>query len=88
MRIRCFAAGFLVALILSAATAWATSQSQLVAVNPVTPKVLTGEDLGFRVEGLRGGSTPVGTVVVRVNGEWVEAEVKLPGRGRTPLSSR
>ena len=88
MRIRYFAAGFLVALILSAATAWATSQSQLVAINPVTPRVLTGEDLGFRVEGLRGGSTPVGTLVVRVNGEWVEAEVKLPGRGTTPLSSR
>jgi len=88
MRIRYFAAGFLVALILSAPTAWATSQSQLVAVNPVTPRVVTGEDLGFRVEGLRGGSTPVGTLVVRVNGEWVEAEVTLPGRGTTPLSSR
>ena len=88
MRIRYFAAGFIVALILSAATAWATSQSQLVMVDPVTPKVVTSEDLGFRVEGLRGGSTPVGTIVVRVNGEWVQAEVKLPGRGTTPLSSR
>lgn len=88
MRIRYFAAGFLVALILGAGTAWATSQSQLVAVNPVTPRVVTGEDLGFRVEGLRGGTTPVGTLVVRVNGEWVEAEVTRPGRGTTPLSSR
>jgi hypothetical protein len=88
MRIRYFAAGFLVALILSAATAWATSQSQLVAIDPVPPRVVADGDVGFKVEGLRGGSTPVGTLVVRVNGEWVEAEVKLPGRGTTPLSSR
>jgi hypothetical protein len=86
MRIRYFVAGFLVALILSAVSAWATSQA--VMVNPVTPRVVTGEDLGFRVEGLRGGTTPVGTVVIRVNGEWVQAEVKLPGRETTPLSSR
>jgi hypothetical protein len=57
-------------------------------VEPVTPRIVTGGDVGFRVEGLRGGSTPVGTFVVRVNGEWVEAEVKLPGRGTTLLSSQ
>jgi hypothetical protein len=85
MRLRHFAGGFLVALIFSAVTAWATSQA--VAVEPVTPRIMTGGDVGFRVEGLR-GSTPVGTVVVRVNGEWVEAEVKLPGRATTPLSSQ
>jgi hypothetical protein len=84
MRIRYFAAGFLVAVMLSVATVWAMSQ---VMVNPVTPRVVTGADLGFRVEGLRGG-TPVGTVVIRVNDEWVQAEVKLPGRETTPLSSR
>ena len=87
MRVRYFSAGFLVALILSAAIVWATAQS--VPVDPVTPRVVTGADVGFRVEGLRGGSTPVGTVVIRVNGEWVQAEVTLPGRGTTtPLSSR
>lgn len=87
MRIRYFAAGFLVALILGVATAWATAQS--VFVEPVTPRVVTGSDVGFCVEGLRGGSTPVGTIVIRVNGEWVQAEVTLPGRGTTtPLSSR
>jgi hypothetical protein len=31
--------------------------------------------VGFRVEGIRAGKTPVGKVVVRVNGEWVEAEI-------------
>lgn len=30
-------------------------------------------DLGFRIDG-RKGNTPVGALVVRINGEWVEAE--------------
>jgi hypothetical protein len=85
MRFRYFAAGFLVAVILSAVSVWAASQ--LVAVDPVPPRVI--EDVGFRVEGLRGGATPVGTVVVRIDGKWVDAEVKLPGNAPTrPLSSR
>jgi hypothetical protein len=36
--------------------------------------VLSGSDLGFRVEGRR-GATPTGTLVVRVDGKWVEAEL-------------
>ena len=48
--------------------------SQIVAVEPVTPRVLSGPDVGFRVEGLR-DATPVGTLVVRINGEWVAAEL-------------
>ena len=85
MQFRYFVAILAIVLIVISGTAWATSQ--LVMVEPVTPTVMTGGDLGFRVEGLRGGQ-PVGTVVVRVNGEWVAAEVKLPGSGTTPLSSR
>jgi hypothetical protein len=73
-----------IVLILIAATAWATAQ--LVLVEPVTPTVMTGGDVGFRVEGLRGG-TPVGTLVVKVNGQWVDAELKGTGRS-TPLSRR
>jgi hypothetical protein len=34
-------------------------------------KVLTGDDIGFRVDGAR-GKTPTGTLVVRWNGQWVE----------------
>ncbi len=82
MRHRYFVAGFL-AIILSAATAWATSQ--LVMVDPVTPTVLAGDEVGFRVKGLRAGR-PVGAVVVRVNGEWVEVE--LEGPGPTPFTYR
>jgi hypothetical protein len=36
-----------------------------------TPTVLSGGDIGFRVEALRGGS-PIGRLVVRWNGQWVE----------------
>jgi hypothetical protein len=42
------------------------------------PKVLTGADVGFRVDGML-GETPVGEVVIRVNGQWVEARVGKPG---------
>jgi hypothetical protein len=35
-------------------------------------KVISGNDLGFRVERQERG-TPIGRLVVRVNGQWVEA---------------
>lgn len=57
--------------------AWTYAQS--VAVQPVTPTVLSGADLGFRVEGNRGG-TPVGTLVVKVSGHWVEVDFSTPGQ--------
>jgi hypothetical protein len=50
---------------------WASAQA--VAVTPVTPTVLSGDDVGFRVEGHRNGRA-VGTVVVRVNGQWVPVD--------------
>lgn len=62
----------LVVLMVVLAGAWTYAQS--VAIQPVTPTVLSGADVGFRVEGNRGGM-PVGTLVVKVNGQWVEAEV-------------
>ena len=68
------AAVVFVVLSIVAATAWVTAQA--VAINKVPPKVMTGADIGFRVGGLR-GDTPVGTLVVKVNGEWVEAEIVM-----------
>ena len=59
--------------------------AQNVMVEKVTPRVMTGEDVGFRVEGLREGSTPVGRIVVRINGRWVEAEL---ASGPLPLSTQ
>jgi len=75
MRSTPVAAVFAILLII-AATAWVTAQ--VVAIKPVPPKVMTGTDIGFRVEGLR-GSTPIGTLVVKVNGEWVEADIATVG---------
>ena len=75
MRLKAVAAAVSAALLIVAATAWVTAQA--VVVNKVAPKVMTGADIGFRVEGLR-GDTPVGTLVVKVNGEWVEAEIVTP----------
>lgn len=46
---------------------------QTANVQPVPLRVMSGDDFGFRVQG-RTGDTPVGTLVVRVNGEWVEVQ--------------
>ena len=59
-------------LTFSAGAAWGTTQA--IQVDRVPPKVLAGPDVGFRVEGLR-GAMPVGKIVVRVNDNWVEAEL-------------
>jgi hypothetical protein len=49
-----------------------------------SPIVLSGNDVGFRVEG-RNGNRPVGVLVIRMNGEWVvpttlEAPARLSTR--------
>jgi hypothetical protein len=38
------------------------------------PRVMSGEDVGFRVEGMQ-GDQPAGAIVIRVNGKWVEARL-------------
>ena len=67
----------LVVVLIAGAAAWSYAQSLQVA--PVTPTVVSGADFGFRVEGNRGG-TPVGTLVIKMNGQWVEAEIGTDGR--------
>jgi hypothetical protein len=63
---------FLLAIcMLGVGRAWGAAQA--TQVEKVTPTVLSGGDVGFRVEG-RKGTTPVGTLVVKVNGQWVEAQ--------------
>ena len=39
------------------------------------PQVLSGSDIGFRVERVGRGGTPIGALVVRVDSDWVEAEM-------------
>ena len=51
--------------------AWA---SQSVAPQPVNPVVLSGADIGFRMTGRGKGDTPVGELVVRVDGQWKPVE--------------
>jgi len=39
---------------------------------PLPPMLLSGPDIGFRVEGLNRSGQPTGTLMVRMNGEWVQ----------------
>ena len=57
-----------------------------VAKNPysVVPVVLSGSDIGFRVEGRRNGKV-IGRLVVRLDGDWVDAESSFASR---PLTMR
>ena len=58
------------------------AQSQAKELRPLRePRVLTGGDIGFRVDGIY-GEMPTGTIVIRVNGQWVEAMVGKPGIGK------
>ena len=42
---------------------------------PVPPTVMAGPDVGFRVEGVD-GDMPVGRLVLRIKGNWVEAQIR------------
>ena len=61
-------AGLTAALVRAQAPPFARSKAELAAA-----PILSGGDIGFRVEGTQGGHV-VGTLMVRVRGEqWVEA---------------
>ncbi len=49
---------------------------QAQAIPTPTPTLFSGSDIGFRVDGQK-GSTPVGSLVIRVNGQWVEPEYSV-----------
>ncbi len=40
-------------------------------VTRTEPQVLSGSDIGFRIEGTGRSGEPVGTLVIRVNGQWI-----------------
>ena len=40
---------------------------------PVPPTIMSGADIGFRMTA-RKGATPVGQLIVKVDGEWREVE--------------
>jgi hypothetical protein len=60
----------------SGITAWAQGRP---TPRPGEPRVLAGPDVGFRIDGTdpRNGR-PTGTLVVRINGQWVETSA-VPG---------
>jgi len=61
----------LIAVLIGAAGGWLSAQ---VFVQPVVPpEVVSGGEMGFRIEG-RKGDTPVGTLVIRQGGKWVPVE--------------
>ena len=78
MSVRFYVAGAILWLLSLVAVGAAVSVQARAYVPLPEPKVFTGADVGFRVEGMY-GDMPPGSVVVRVNGEWVEARVGKPG---------
>jgi hypothetical protein len=53
--------------------------AQVVPAPSVPPGVLTGADIGFRVENTEPNRV-VGRLMVRLNGRWVEAQFANPRR--------
>jgi hypothetical protein len=56
------------------------ASGQAYSFDPLpAPMMLSGSDVGYRVEGWRGG-VPAGRLMVRINGTWLEAEpAPMPG---------
>ncbi len=65
---------WIASLLVAAGLASAVTQAQprLPPQTRMPPMLLSGPDVGFRVEGLNRSGQPTGTLVVRMNGEWVE----------------
>jgi hypothetical protein len=72
-----------VTVFLVVATVWAAAQvtrppseTALQPMDLVAPTVISGSDLGFRIETSQ-DNIPVGRLVVRIGGRWVDAQVGL-----------
>jgi hypothetical protein len=72
----------LVASLLSAVSGALLAQPKVQIINE--PVVLSGPDFGFRIESYERGK-PIGTLVVRLNGRWVEPRSVMQ---TVPLGSR
>ena len=66
------------AVLASAQVTRPPSETGLKAMDLVAPMVISGSDLGFRIES-KEGNVPVGKLVVRINGVWVDAQVGPSG---------
>ena len=76
--------GLIVMWVASLAAVGALARAQAPAPNGKLPTVLAGNDVGFRVDRYN-GNTPVGTLVVRMDGQWVEVDFSV---GIKRLSNR
>jgi len=61
---------------------WVHAHSARLQKSP-EPTIISGPDVGFRVVGNRGGR-PLGTLVVRINGEWKEVQFASRAQVITP----
>ena len=52
---------------------------------PSVARVLSGPDIGFRVDSISRTGEPAGTLVIRVNGEWVPVMFSSGGMPRPAL---
>ena len=50
-------------------------------------RIISGEDVGFRIDGIDGDKV-VGRIVVRINGEWVEAGGQTASQRLVPLGTK
>ena len=63
-------AGFWLVSLLVVANAQVFEQPRILP----EPRVLSGPDVGFRVEAQH-GTLPIGKLVIRVDGKWIEARI-------------
>ena len=63
---------------------WAGAQARIV--RPLPPVILSGENVGFRIEGDSNGR-PIGTIVVKQDGKWVPVDLGTL-RPVRPISER
>jgi hypothetical protein len=64
-------------VLVAGAAALAAAQARQPIPLP-EPIVVSGADVGFRIEAMQGGA-PVGQLVVRIDGKWVEAAFRHNG---------
>ena len=71
-------------------TGWVAGQQTAQYQVPIDPYILSGPDIGFRVEGRVREGGVAGTLMVRIkSGEWVQAHPSPSSRGRViPLDTK
>ena len=61
----------------------AVAGSSVLAGQSNEPRVLSGSDFGFRIDGMSRDGAPIGTLVVRIDGKWVSPQFQPSVRRAT-----